>query len=139
MDDVHAKKPETWKFRNKNQAIPMPYIPSTSATPTTVSHSLVAANRPGSTRSSEINIDLLTERRSSFELKPPSSLSKNNNNDDYHSTAVVKYSSLSDPTPLSKLAKQTNLNRPPSNWLKDNPSSKGKENNSYIIVAKICY
>jgi len=68
---------------------------------------------------------MLTERRSSFELKPSSSLSKSNNNDDYHSTAVVKYSSLSDPTPLSKLAKQTNLNRPPSNWLKDNPSSKG--------------
>ena len=84
---------------SRNVAIPMPYIPS------------------------EINIDLLTERRSSHELPsrvcPASAV---------QSTAVVKFSSLSEPSPVSplaKLAEQTNLNLPPSNWLRDEPSSKG--------------
>ena len=84
---------------SRNVAIPMPYIPS------------------------EINIDLLTERRSSLELTPRLSSAGS-----VQSTAVVKFSSLSDPrqvSPLAKLAEQTNLNLPPSNWLKDEPSSQG--------------
>ena len=43
-----------------------------------------------------------------------------------HSTAVVQQSSVIRPTPLSKIETQTNLNLPPTNWLKDNPSSKGE-------------
>ena len=86
---------------SRNVAIPMPYIPS------------------------EINIDLLTERRSSFELGLGARVSPGSA---VQSTAVVKFSSLSEPrrvSPLAKLAEQTNLNLPPSNWLKDEPSSKG--------------
>ena len=88
---------------SRDIAIPMPYIPS-----------------PSHLQAQEINIDLLTERRSSFELTPCVSSSSS-----VQSTAVVKFSSLSDPTPLARLAEQTNLNLPPSNWLKDEPSSKG--------------
>ena len=87
---------------SRDIAIPMPYIPTPSL------------------QAQEINIDLLTERRSSFELTPCVSSSSS-----VQSTAVVKFSSLSDPTPLARLAEQTNLNLPPSNWLKDEPSSKG--------------
>ena len=96
-----APDPEQFPQRpSRNVAIPMPYIPS------------------------EISIDLLTERRSSLELPCVSSASS------VQSTAVVKFSSLSesDPSsvsPLARLAEQTNLNLPPSNWLKDEPSSKG--------------
>ena len=90
----------------RNVAIPMPYIPSQPQ------------QQPGP--ASEINIDMLTERRSSFELRPCVSSASS-----VQSTAVVKFSSLSDPTPLARLAEQTNLNLPPSNWLKDDPSSKG--------------
>ena len=100
---------------HRSYAIPMPYIPSTRVPTPATSASAT------STTAAEINIEMMTERRSSLELVPatrdPSS--------SVHSTAVVKYSSLTDPTPLSKLAKQTNLNLPPSNWLKDNPCSKG--------------
>ena len=100
---------------HRSYAIPMPYIPSTRVpTPATSSSAT-------STTAAEINIEMMTERRSSLELVPATSDPASC----VHSTAVVKYSSLTDPTPLSKLAKQTNLNLPPSNWLKDNPCSKG--------------
>ena len=101
--DRKVPDPEQFPQRaTRNVAIPMPYIPS------------------------EINIDLLTERRSSLDLSSPRVSSASS----VQSTAVVKFSSLSesDPSsvsPLARLAEQTNLNLPPSNWLKDEPSSKG--------------
>ena len=126
---------------SKRYAIPMPYIPSTTSVstlssgaspPLSSSETKTRSKQMNKTRgssSSEINIDLMTERRSSLEA---SSLihhsSEPSTTESVHSTAVVKYSVLSDPTPLARLAKQTNLNLPPSNWLNDNPSSKGFNN-----------
>ena len=99
--DTNVPEPRT---ASRNVAIPMPYIPS------------------------EISIDLLTERRSSLELDLPSP--RLSSGGSVQSTAVVKFSSLSQSepcsvSPLARLAEQTNLNLPPSNWLKDEPSSKG--------------
>ena len=102
MMDTKAPDPDgpsVLRTASGNVAIPMPYMPS------------------------EIKIDHLTERRSSLELSPRVSPASA-----VQSTAVVKFSSLSEPSPVSplaKLAEQTNLNLPPSNWLKDEPSSKG--------------
>ena len=127
MTDQNSK--QSWTLPNRGYAIPMPYIPSTTTSS--------VVSKP----SSEINIDMMTERRSSLELVPSSRAKLTPGHSGHtghsgtgdqgpgsgvvHSTAVVKYSSLSDPTPLSKLALQTDLNPPPANWLKDNPRSKG--------------
>ena len=77
-------------------------------------------------RNSEINISMMAERRSSLEYVPPNA--EPGFSSSIHSTAVVKQSSVIRPTPLSKIESQTNLNLPPTNWLKDNPSSKGDYN-----------
>ena len=77
-------------------------------------------------RSQEINISMMTQRRSSLENQVAGSGLTSL----IHSTAVVQQSSVIRPTPLSKIETQTNLNLPPTNWLKDNPSSKG-ENHPY--------
>lgn len=78
-------------------------------------------------RNSEINISMMAERRSSLEYVPPNAEAESGSGFSslIHSTAVVKQSSVIRPTPLSKIESQTNLNLPPTNWLKDNPSSKG--------------
>lgn len=73
----------------------------------------------------EINISMMAERRSSLEYAPHIAEAGRGVSSLIHSTAVVKQSSVIRPTPLSKIEKQTNLNLPPTNWLKDNPSSKG--------------
>ena len=91
-------------------AIPMPYIPGPAPAP-------VPTTRQGA----EINIDMMTERRSSGDLGAGSL-----NAGRVQSTAVVKFSSQPGrPAPLARLAEQTNLNLPPDNWLKDEPSSRG--------------
>ena len=76
-------------------------------------------------RNSEINISMMAERRSSLEYVPQNAEAGSGISSLIHSTAVVKQSSVIRPTPLSKIESQTNLNLPPTNWLKDNPSSKG--------------
>ena len=112
-------------------AIPMPYIPSNPNQPPSGD-----SNKPPQpplsdlAKTSEISIDLLTERRSSLELslREPTVLSSPSHSllsRSVQSTAVVKYSSSSDPAPLARLAEQTDLKRPPTNWLRDNPSTKG--------------
>jgi len=111
-------------------AIPMPYIPSNPKDPPPVELKSSPNSRPEMAKTSEISIDLLTERRSSLELslREPSVLSSPSHHllsRSVQSTAVVKYSSSSDPAPLARLAEQTDLKRPPTNWLRDNPSAKG--------------
>ena len=77
-------------------------------------------------RNPEINISMMAERRSSLEYVPHiADAGRGGVSSLIHSTAVVKQSSVIRPTPLSKIEEQTNLNLPPTNWLKDNPSSKG--------------
>merc|ERR1719167_470531 len=107
----------------------MPYIPSCSTAANIKSEKVSEASSNESV-SSEIDIDMLSERRSSLEIARRASTSIASPSHSFmakaiQSTAVVKYSSSSDPAPLARLAEQTDLNLPPSNWLRDNPATKG--------------
>ena len=98
----------------------IPYVGSSTSPP-----ALGVGGLFPESRSPEINISMMAERRSSLEYVPPIAEPGCGVSSLIHSTAVVKQSSVIRPTPLSKIEKQTNLNLPPTNWLKDNPSSKG--------------
>lgn len=86
-------------------AIPMPYIPSTTT--------------PGTPTTPRSPAPFIPEVSSVPDTWTPGSPTK------VQSNAVVKYAQVDVPSPLNKIAENTDLRQPPDNWLRNERGTKG--------------